>query len=90
MTIFEFYDEEYNKTLDIAEDIKELAGTLVKCLNKAREKEDVRPNEMNFRRRGPRMRGGSMNMDGGYPPRMRGYVVRPEDEDLMYNERYNW
>lgn len=38
----------------------------------------------------PRMRGGIM---GGYtdvPPHMRGYVVRPEDEDWMYNERYNW
>lgn len=37
----------------------------------------------------PRMRGGI----GGYtevPPHMRGYVVRPEDEDWMYNERYNW
>lgn len=56
-------------------------------------------------RRSPRMRGGrgggqgSYNMPrmrggiGGYaevPPHMRGYVVRPEDEDWMYNERYNW
>ena len=46
---------------------------------------------MKFRRggRSPRMRngGGSYNM-----PRMRrgGYIVRPEEDDYAFNERYNW
>lgn len=104
MKIYEFFDEDYNKTVDMAEDIEELAGKLVKCLNKAEEREGNQGGDMNFRR-SPRMRGGrgggqgSYNMPrmrggiGGYtdvPPHMRGYVVRPEDEDWMYNERYNW
>ena len=88
MKIYEFFDEDYNKTVDMAEEIEELAGKLVKCLNKAEEREGNQGGDMNFRR-SPRMRGGI----GGYvevPPHMRGYVVRPEDEDWMYNERYNW
>ena len=104
MKIYEFFDEDYNKTVDLAESIEELAAKLVKCLNKAEGREDNQGGEMNFRR-SPRMRGGrgggqgSYNMPrmrggiGGYvevPPHMRGYVVRPEDEDWMYNERYNW
>lgn len=104
MKIYEFFDEDYNKTVGMAEDIEELAGKLVKCLNKAEEREGNQGGDMNFRR-SPRMRGGrgggqgSYNMSrmrggiGGYaevPPHMRGYVVRPEDEDWMYNERYNW
>lgn len=103
MKVYEFFDEDYNKTVDMAEDLEELAGKLVKCLRKAEER-DPQGGEMNFRR-SPRMRGsrgggqGSFNMPrmrgsmAGYPdvpPHMRGYVVRPEDEDWMYNERYNW
>lgn len=99
MKIYEFFDEDYNKTVDMAEEIEELAGKLVKCLNKAEEKEGNFSGDMNFRR-GPRLRGsrGSYNMPrmrrgqgdhADIPPHMRGYVVRPEDEDWMY-ERYNW
>ena len=88
MIIYEFQEEDYNKTLEIAEDIKELATHLVKCLNKGKEREaENRLSNMNFRRRAPRMRGGS---GYGYEPHMRGYLVRPEDEDPMYNERYAW
>lgn len=39
MKIYEFFDEDYNKTVGMAEDIEELAGKLVKCLNKAEERE---------------------------------------------------
>ena len=102
MRIYEFFDEDYNKALDTAEGIRELADKLVKCLNKAEEKED-NGGEVNFRRRAPRMRNsrGSYamypHMRGGYnnftdmPPHMRGgYVVRPEEDDWAYSERYNW
>ena len=105
MEIYEFFDEDYNKVVDMAEDLEELASKIVKCLNKAEKKEGNQGGEMNFRR-GPRMRGGrgggmgSYNMPprmrggmGSYtdvPPHMRGYVVRPEEEDWTYNERYNW
>lgn len=99
MKIYEFFDEDYNKAVDMAEDIKELATHLVKCLEKADEKEENQGGEMNFRRRAPRMRsgrgGGQGNIQrGGYPdmyPHMRGgYIVRPEEDDWSYNERYNW
>lgn len=104
MKIYEFFDEDYNKAVDMAEEIKELATHLVKCFGKAEEREGNSGGEMNFRR-GPRMRGGRGGGQGSYtiprmrgsqmsypevPPHMRGYVVRPEDEDWMYNERYNW
>lgn len=102
MKIYEFFDEDYNKVVDMAEEIEELAGKLAKCLNKAEEREGDQISKMNFRR-GPRMRNGSggqgsysmprMRNGGGYPdvpPHLRGYVVRPEEEDWMYNERYNW
>ena len=50
MKIYEFFDEDYNKTVDLAEDIEELAAKLVKCLNKAEGREDNQGGEMNFRR----------------------------------------
>ena len=105
MKIYEFFDEDYNKAVDMAEDIEELAAKLAKCLTKAEEREDNQGGEMNFRRRVPRMRNGRggqgsytmPRMRGGMgsytdvPPHMRGgYIVRPEEDDWMYNERYNW
>lgn len=102
MKIYEFYDEDFMEVSDMANKIKEIATYMVKCLDKAEEKEGNSGGEMNFRRRGPRMRGGRSNFiptpqmrggQGGFmdvPPHMRGYVVRPEDEDWAYNERYNW
>lgn len=102
MKIYEFFDEDYNKAVDMAEDIKELATHLVKCLEKADEKEENQGGEMNFRRRAPRMRSGRGGGQGSYayphmrsyaevPPHMRGgYIVRPEEDDWSYNERYNW
>jgi len=101
MKIYEFFDEDYNEVVDMAEDIEELAAKLAKCLAKAEERENS-GGEMNFRRRGPRIRGsrgggqgsyGMPRMRGGYsnvPPHLRGYIVRPEDEDWAFNERYNW
>jgi hypothetical protein len=101
MKIYEIYDEDRNKLVDMAEDIKEMASNIVECLDKAEKREDNPDGEMSFRR-SPRMRSGrsrSANyprMRGGQrsftdiPPHMRGYVVRPEDEDWAYNERYNW
>ncbi len=102
MKIYEIYDEDRDKLLDMAEGIQELASNMVECLEKAEKKEkgENLKSEMSFRR-SPRMRGrGSYTMSpnrrggqGGFmevPPHMRGYVVRPEDEDWGYNERYNW
>ncbi len=104
MKIYEFFDEDFNVARDMAEDIEKLAAKLVKCFNKAEEREGDQSREMNFRR-GPRMRGGRAGGQGSYnmpnmrnymdgytdiPPHMRGYIVRPEDEDFMYNGRYNW
>ena len=105
MRIYEFFDEDYNEVVDMAEDIKSLAIKLAKCLHKAEEREGDLGGEINLRR-GPRVRGGRGGQGSYTMPRMRGsmagynvpaphfrgYVVRPEDEDWAYNsnERYNW
>lgn len=105
MKVYEFFDEDYDKVVDMAEEIKELAIKLTSCLNKAEER-DEKVGETNFRRNAPRMRrgrGGSQSyamyphMRGGssrltdVPPHMRGgYMVSPEEEEWVANERYNW
>ena len=90
MKVYEFIEEDYSKAIDTAEEIKELANKLIKCFDKAEENEDFRGGEMNFRR-SPHMRGGRVSSKNRMtPPHLRGYVVRPEEEDWSYNERYNW
>lgn len=107
MKIYEIFDEDYNQVVDMAEEIKNIASHMVKCLDKAKERDEIQGGEMNFRRRAPRMRGGRGGGQGSFgmypqmrggqagytdvPPHMRGgYIVRPEEDDWMYNERYNW
>lgn len=101
MKIYEIYEEDRKDLMDMAEDIQDLATNIVECLKKAEKREDTPDSEMSFRR-SPRLRRGrsrytsSPSMRGSQissrdvPPHMRGYIVRPEDEDWAYNERYNW